>query len=302
MRFGLTLAAWGLAATFATRASAEPDEGAKLVARELMAKGRAERDAQDFQGALASFSKAHAIMHVPTTLLEAARARVDVGRLLDALVLLRELPSLAPRPGEPLPFAKARADAVALAADLDDRVPRLSVDLGGSPQLAATTLWIDGVLRPDCQSRCRLDPGRHVIVALAPRAKAEEQLQLGERETQRLELVFSPEPALKAAQVWPATATTATSPHDAVASRPRVSALTWALSGVALAGLGTGTVLGLGAVSRRDELRQQCAPSCAQSDVDAVRRRATFANLSLGVGLCAAALAVTSYVAWRADF
>jgi len=302
MRFGLTLAAWGLAAAFATRARAEPDEGAKLVARELMAKGRAERDAKDFQGALASFSKAHAIMRVPTTLLEAARARADVGHLLEALALLRELPLIAPRPGEPLPFAKARADAVALAADLDDRVPRLGIDLGGSPQLSATKLWIDGVSRPDCLNGCRLDPGKHVIVARAPRAQAEEQVRLSERETQRLELVFSPDPALKAARVAPAMATAASLPHDRVAARPRVSPLTWALSGVALAGLGTGTVLGLGAVSRRDELRQQCAPSCAQGDVDDVRRRATFSNLSFGIGLCAAALAVTSYVAWRADF
>jgi hypothetical protein len=87
-------------------------------------------------------------------------------------------------------------------------------------------------------------------------------------------------------------------PNDVGAprSRPRVSTLTWTLSGVAVAGLGAGTVLGLSTISRRDELRQQCAPSCAPADVDDVRRRAIFTNLSLGVGVAAAALAVTSYV------
>ncbi|HXK18577.1 MAG TPA: hypothetical protein VNG33_12280, partial [Polyangiaceae bacterium] len=192
----------------------------------------------------------------------------------------------------------------ALAADFAARVPRLSIDLSGSPQAAATMLWIDGISRPDCARGCALDPGQHLVVARARRAQAEEQIRLNEAESQRLELVFSPDPPAQPSSsgAWAKVPTAASLPRDTAKPRAQVSTLTWALSGVALAGLGTGAVLGLGAVSRRDELLRECAPSCAQGDVDEVRRRAIFANLSLGVGLAAAALAATSYVAWKGEF
>ena len=298
MRHWLTLVTLGLSTVVALPARAEPDEGAKLVARELMAKGRAQRDTKDFQGALASFSKAHAIMHVPTTLVEAARARADAGLLLEALELLHQLQDMAAKPGEPAPFAKARADAQQLGSELEGRVPSLSIDLGGSPRAAATKLWIDGISRPDCVSTCRVNPGRHLVLARAPAAQAEEQIEINEREAQQLELVFSPDPPSIAA-TGVARSPAASPPGDVGAPRPRVSTLTWTLGGVALAGLAAGTVLGLSTVSRRNELRQQCAPSCDPRDVEDVRRRAIFTNVSLGVGVAAAALAVTSYVLGR---
>src|SRR5258707_607951 len=107
MRSWLTLLAIGLGGALAATAQAEPDEGAKLVARELMAKGRAQREAKDLKGALESFSKAHAIMHVPTTLLELLRARADAGLLVEALELLPELSAQPARAGEPAPFTRA---------------------------------------------------------------------------------------------------------------------------------------------------------------------------------------------------
>src|SRR6478609_389106 len=88
-------------------ASAEPDEGAKLVARELMTKGREQRAAHDFAGALESFSKANAIMHVPTTLLEVARAHADLGELMAALGALNQLAREPVSADDPAPFARA---------------------------------------------------------------------------------------------------------------------------------------------------------------------------------------------------
>jgi hypothetical protein len=302
MRAWPTLLALALINLLPARARAEPDEGAKLVARELMAKGRTQRDNKDFPGALESFSKAHAIMHVPTTLLEAARARADAGLLLEALALLGELQNLAPKSGEPVPFAKARTDARQLGAELEARVPTLSIDLAGSPQAAATKLWIDGVLRADCVSSCRVNPGKHVVVARAPSAQAEEQLELAERETQKLELVFSPDSRPLPKAFVGASASAGARPSDVAAPGPRVSKLTWALGGVALAGFGAGAGFGLSAVGRRDELQQQCAPRCDPADVEDVRRRAVFSNMSFGVGVAAAALAVTSYLVGEGRF
>ena len=301
MRRWLALLALGSMAVLAGHARAEPDEATKLVARELMARGRAQREAKDFQAALASFSKAHAIMHVPTTLLEAARARVDVGLLCEARQLLGELSELPPYPNEPPAFVPARSAAEALNASLTVRIPSLSIDLSGSPQPSATRLWIDGTLRPDCVTSCRMNPGVHLVTACSPSARADEQLQLVEGESQALELVFSPlVGAPKAASFDPGRATTPL-PHQApraAASRAgwQVRGWTWAWSGVALAGVGAGAVLGLSAVSQRDDLRERCAPRCPPAEVDAVRRRSVYSNLAFGIGATAAALAVVSYV------
>ncbi|HVJ21717.1 MAG TPA: hypothetical protein VM686_40210, partial [Polyangiaceae bacterium] len=76
-RLALLLALVGCAAA----ASAEPAEAEKAEARALMAEGRARREKRDFEGALASFGKADAIMHVPTTSFEVARTQVELGRL-----------------------------------------------------------------------------------------------------------------------------------------------------------------------------------------------------------------------------
>jgi hypothetical protein len=274
-------------------AQAEPDEGAKLVARELMAKGRAQREAKDFSGALESFSKAHAIMHVPTTLVEAARARADAGLLLEALALLHELSVLPQAPDEPAPFSRARVDGAALGAGLEQRVPSLRIDLSGSPERSATQVSVDGVIRPDCVSSCRLNPGTHVISARTAKAVAVEQLQVAERESPLLELVFSP---IAMPSGPNAVAATPAATADDTPRRAHVPTATWIASGVAMAGMATGAWLGVSAVNERDELRRECAPDCAAADVDDVRRRAVWANVSFGIGLAAAALAVTTYL------
>ena len=295
MRRWLTLTAFGLIGATAWHAHAEPDEGAKLVSRELMTQGRSQRDAKDFQGALASFSKAHEIMHVPTTLVEVARARADVGLLLEALALLHDLPLLASRPDEPAAFARARSDARALEIDLEQRIPSLQLDLSGSPQPTATTLWLDGALRPDCVMSCRLNPGLHIVTARTRSAQTEEQLRLVERESRQLELVFSPLPAALTPTSSTSHPTTDPAPDSAGKVSPRVPGWTWAWGSIALASVGAGAAIGLSAVSQRDQLRERCAPNCTPAEVDSVRRRSVYSNVAFGIGATAAALAVVSY-------
>jgi hypothetical protein len=63
-------------------------------------------------------------------------------------------------------------------------------------------------------------------------------------------------------------------------------------SGVTLA------VLGLGAKSDADRLRSTCAPACAASDVDAVRRKEIGANVALGIGVLATGAAAVLIFTW----
>jgi hypothetical protein len=68
------------------------------------------------------------------------------------------------------------------------------------------------------------------------------------------------------------------------------------LGGAALVGGALLAYFGATAVSARDSLRTSCAPGCSPSQVDAVRNREIAANVSLGVGLAAAATAVVLLV------
>jgi hypothetical protein len=211
--------------------------------------------------------------------------------LLEALALLHELSAAPPAPNEPAPFARARIEAAALSTSLEQRIPSLRLDLSGSPDRATTQLTVDGVPRPDCSSECRLNPGRHVIAARTAKALAEEQVRLAERETSALELVFSPLTAPRG--------NARAAPLRGSAPPTRVPTATWVGSGVALVGVAAGAWLGVSAVNERNRLRRDCAPDCAQADVDEVRRRAAFANVSFGIALAGAALAATSYLMAR---
>ena len=68
----------------AAEARAEPSASDKETARGLMATGRADRSNHDLAGALKAFTGADAIMHVPTTGLEVAKAQIDLGLLVEA--------------------------------------------------------------------------------------------------------------------------------------------------------------------------------------------------------------------------
>ena len=61
--------------------------------------------------------------------------------------------------------------------------------------------------------------------------------------------------------------------------------------GVGLLALGGATYLGLQGTREADHMRATCAPECAKADVDAARTKLVAANVSLGVGLGAVAVA-----------
>jgi hypothetical protein len=291
-------AAVALALTLlATRAQAEQTDADKQLARELMTQGRAARDAGDAVAALAAFSRAHAIMHVPTTLLETARAHFALGQWLEARAVVQELEAVPSAPGEPPAFARARAEATDLGHDLELRMPTLRLDLNGSPEPETTTITIDGAPRPDCTQACWLNPGKHSILARSRSSQAEEQVSATDGAVIGLELVFSPRPhdmrPLPAAE---ASCRTRDVPRTAPPAPQPLPKAVWILGGVAVAGAVSGAVLGLTAVSERDSLRESCAPGCSSDRIEGVRRRALVANLSFGIGAAAAAGALAAYV------
>jgi hypothetical protein len=279
----------GLSLTHAV-AHAEPNDDEKQLARRWMSTGRAQRAMGDYRGAVSSFTEAHRIMGVPTTLLETARAHADVAELLEARALLRQLPGLPVSPDEPAPFVRARTEAAELSASLDERVPRLRVDLSGAPEPEAAELWVDGAVRPDCRHGCELDPGKHLVEARSGTAQAIEQVALRERERQTLELVFSPNVVVTELGAPPLVRESPRSP-----TRQAPPTATWVFGGVAVAGLAASAALGIETLQRHRTLEERCSPRCSQQELDGLERRALYTNVALGIGLGSAALAVATY-------
>lgn len=68
------------------------------------------------------------------------------------------------------------------------------------------------------------------------------------------------------------------------------------LSGVALAGVGGFVGFGVSGLNAEHRLRDECSPGCSPDDLAPVRRRYALADVSLGLGLLAAAAA--GYLYW----
>jgi hypothetical protein len=73
----------------------------------------------------------------------------------------------------------------------------------------------------------------------------------------------------------------------------------WALGGVGVLGLGAGSYFFFDGRSDVSALRDSCAPSCAESDVDDARRKIRTADVFLGVGVVA--LGVATVIALTHD-
>jgi hypothetical protein len=64
----------------------------------------------------------------------------------------------------------------------------------------------------------------------------------------------------------------------------------YGLEGLGAVGIGGFVFLGLSGRADRDRLRNECAPACSQSDVDAAKQKLLIGDISLAVGVASAAV------------
>jgi hypothetical protein len=132
-----------------------------------------------------------------------------------------------------------------------------------------------------------VDPGDHVVVVRAADGKLIEQ-RVSVREGERMRRVtasFEPPAPPKAPPLRvppPATAADRSPP------RGGVSPWAWVLGGVAVVGAGGFVTFAALGRAKQDEL-DDCRPTCVLDDVDLMRRDYLVADISLGVGVLAAA-------------
>jgi hypothetical protein len=281
--------------TLSAAAVAEPDEAARQAAREWMDRGRQQRKAADLAAALHSFKEADAIMHVPTTGLEVARAESSLGMLLEAAATIKQVIALPVGAHEPEIFLKARESATELKRELERRTPSLGFVLNPDAAGTPTQLTLDGnPLDADNSSeRVLVNPGRHLAIAKRGGVVRKQELVVLEGNAQEVAFDFAP----RADELTPLAADAAGRRTAPISTSSNGSTIAlYGLSGLALAGTGAGVGLGLWSNHRKAELERSCAPNCNASSVDQLHASYMAANVSYAVGAASAVGALVVYL------
>jgi hypothetical protein len=263
-------------------AHAEPSAADRETARGLMAEGRDKRDKGDAKGALEAFRAAHRIMGVPTTGLEVGRTEADLGLLIEARDTLLSVTRLAPKPGEPAPFAAARAEAEQLADALAPRIPAAKIVLRGAPEGAETEIAFDGTAAGAVLGVPRkMNPGAHVVVVKIGTVSERAEFVLAEGQTKEVVLDFSAHREEFERAPPPIRSDAGSGGSSGIGPV--------AIAGFAVAGVGlvAGTVTGLMHLSKTSDLEGRCpAGRCGpetDADYNSARNLSTLSTLSFAV-------------------
>jgi hypothetical protein len=279
-------------------AHAQPSAADRETARAAMDEGDHRFEQKDYAGALASYQAAHAIMGVPTTGVEVAKAQVALGQLVDGRDTALAVARIPVKPGEPEVFAKARAAAAALADSLTARIPSVEVHVAG---LAS---GVDAVIKVDdaelgAATRAaprKVNPGVHTVSVHAPGyAEDRRQVEVPEGAHLVVDVVMRPDGSPPpAAQPAAAPGPPQEPPPVVPPASGHAPVLAYTALGVGAVGLGVGAVTGVLSLARASDAKSHCSGnSCqpsAQSDIDASRNYAWVSDVGFGVGLVGAAL------------
>jgi hypothetical protein len=284
-------------------AYADPTAADKGTARGLMNEGRAHRDKGELPAALKSFEAADAIMHVPTTGLELARAQAALGQLVEARDTALRVMRMPEKAGEPAPFKAARDAASALNDDLGARIPSLTINVKNVPSGMSPTVAVDGADVPaEALGHPRkVNPGHHVVTAKAGTADGKQEIDLAEKDKKDISVELP-------AQTVAATdqASTDTKPDDETpAETTSRGSMPLIIGGFAVAGAGiiAGSVTGLLAISKANTIKGsgQCqdggnlCSNAEDSTLSAGKTMATISTVSFIVAGVGAAVGVVGF-------
>jgi hypothetical protein len=202
-------------------------------------------------------------------------------------------------------------DCAQWIAELDTRIPTVIVtasDSAGKDVVYVRVLVdgehfvdrLDGIAVP-------MDPGIHVFrFEPANGPPLEQTVVIREAEKYQKQHFTLPAPPLATALASPPTPSALLAPT----LPPRVGQVasdgsgwkTGAIVAASIAGVAAGSFAGFGIAGAVDEqhLNDSCSPRCSPSSVDTDRHELQVADVSLGVGVAALAVATWLYFEWRA--
>lgn len=170
--------------------TAQVSDADRKAARDLFFQGVELQNAGKFADALDKFQRAQSVINAPTNLLHIAECQAAMGKLVEAAETYRAVTRFALPPNPPPPFVAAQSQAAAELAQLEPRIPELTVEVTPA-NIPTLQLTIDdqqvpnalvGVGRP-------INPGQHKIVAQAPGYSREEKtVDVKEKSRQKVPL------------------------------------------------------------------------------------------------------------------
>jgi hypothetical protein len=295
------LGAFAALAIAAATARAQTSAADRETARHLMDEGYAALDKGDRKTALERFVAADSLVHAPTTHVAVAKAQRALGLLLEARETALEVTRARPAPSEPRAFADARAEAQSLSDALADRIPSLRIVVRGADD---ATVSVDGVAVPRASlvAPRRLDPGAHHVEAQAGALRAQADVTLGEGDGKEVALELAP--ASTAAPTSTPAGDAADEPTTTTGAGDGWRVASWVGFGVGVAGIVTGTVTGLLAISSKSSAANggcagnRCPPSTYGS-LDDAQRFGDVSTVAFVVGGIGAAFGVTAWILSR---
>jgi len=288
----------------------EKDDATRAAARGLGISGVENYQAGRYEQATDELEKAYGILRAPSLALWSARALVKRGLLVEAARRYLEATGLQAPIGDATVQKQAIADARAELAELEPRIPSLSIRLVGAAS-AEVAVTIDGkaVESSLLDSPRLVNPGAHEVIATRGSERVSARATVSEGQQRDVTLQFradgeaAPPPAAK-----PNAPSSGSAPHgDAAAPRPDGGGTgsRRSISIVALAAGGAGLVLGgvAGglAYSKKSELDAtgKCTDGCPSSlagDVDQLHLYRTLSTAGFIAGGVLTGLGVVLWV------
>jgi len=284
-----TLCAGGRASAQPAPPEPESSDAVKAAARTLASKGIQLFEEGHYAEAYAHLDRAQAVFPAPVHLVYMARAQAALGKLLAARRLYQQAlaePAAADAPPAIRETRKAAKDELDA---MRRRIPTLAVRIAGAPS-ARVTLSIDGAATSPPGGRAELDPGEHVVEAVAEGSRsAKRTVVLREGEAVEIELRLGREtPASRSPDTGPAPA-----PRKPTASL-LPAAIAFAVGGAAL---GVGTITGAMSLAKVGDLKDRCVGThCPFEDRDEAHTAQTLATVST-IGFVVAGLGIGSGIA-----
>jgi hypothetical protein len=278
---------------WASCALAEPSAADRATARALAGEGYQALKAKDYSTAADRFSRADALVHAPTLMIDWARSLIGMGKLVEAQERYEQIMREGVDAKSPRSWQTALSDAGIELAQLKPRLAWVTITVAGSNDAHVS---IDGAVVPPAAVGVRraVNPGERVVRVTANGFLPQKmELQLSEGGDSNADFTLEPDPDAQAAVVAPPPPPPPPAPvarHDQM--------LTYVAFGVGGAGLVVGGVTGAMALSKRSQLSSACN-SAGKCPSDEGRTLSSYHSLGTvsGVGFAVGVAGVGAGVA-----
>jgi hypothetical protein len=277
-------------------AAAEPSATDRATARSLADEGYSALQDKRYAEAADRFSRADALVHAPTLMLDWARALVGLGQFVEAQERYEQIQREGVEPKAPQSWQRAMVDARTELAALRPRLAWVTITVTGSNEAHVS---IDGVAVPPAAIGVRrpINPGAHeVTVAAKGYFDARQTLKVAEAQEGSVAFALKVDPNQREEPELPPAA-----PAPVVAATPeqrRSRVPAYVAFGVAGAGFVVGGVTGALWLGKHSTLQKDCpdpdhCPEADRETVNAYNTLGIVSGAAFAVGVVGAATGIT---------